>query len=237
MLKYLSSLFRARSTRKALPGEEPRREEPGFPNPVVVANAGPKVPEQFAAGQLGAVDDQMLKKSLAEALDFRELLPASSRSEAVSVPARLPIVVDQPVIGNARPGAPDISSDSLVAAATVDLPAEETQAEWNRLETSSSDEIEVPGGRPAVTKKPDVAQPLFAQAEDVVAAYKLFLGRFPESIDVVQLRVGLPVDRILYEFMVSPEFLSKEANTAQVLGLAKRLIREQEEQSEVGLER
>lgn len=45
--------------------------------------------------------------------------------------------------------------------------------------------------------------------EDVIAAYKIFLKRIPETMDVVYPRVGMPSNLVLVDFLTSPEFLSR----------------------------
>ena len=66
-----------------------------------------------------------------------------------------------------------------------------------------------------------------ASAEDVIAAYKIFLGRLPESAKVVQQRTGLPVATLLIDFLASAEFLGHPMRTKLLLGLAKRVIETQ----------
>jgi hypothetical protein len=63
-----------------------------------------------------------------------------------------------------------------------------------------------------------------ATPEDITAAYKLFLGRFPENNEVVQLRVGLDMPRLLRSFMLSEEFLQRQENWPMVIEVAKKII-------------
>jgi hypothetical protein len=63
-----------------------------------------------------------------------------------------------------------------------------------------------------------------ATPEDITAAYKLFLGRFPESNEVVQLRVGLDMPRLLRSFMLSEEFLQRQENWPMVIEVAKKIV-------------
>lgn len=63
-----------------------------------------------------------------------------------------------------------------------------------------------------------------ATPEDINAAYKLFLGRFPENNEVVQLRVGLDMPRLLRSFMLSEEFLQRQENWPMVIEVAKKII-------------
>jgi hypothetical protein len=66
-----------------------------------------------------------------------------------------------------------------------------------------------------------------SSAEDVIAAYKIFLGRLPESAQVVQQRTGLPVATLLIDFLASAEFLGHPMRAKLLLGLAKRVIESQ----------
>lgn len=46
-------------------------------------------------------------------------------------------------------------------------------------------------------------------SEDIIAAYKVFLKRHPESPSVVQPRVGMTSDMVLVDFLTSAEFLNR----------------------------
>ena len=45
--------------------------------------------------------------------------------------------------------------------------------------------------------------------EDIIAAYKIFLNRFPESVQVVNARVGQNSELNLIDFVLSEEFLKR----------------------------
>jgi hypothetical protein len=70
--------------------------------------------------------------------------------------------------------------------------------------------------------KPDLSN-LSATASDVVAAYKIFLKRLPESMDVTNSRVGMDTDKLLLAFFCSDEFLFYEDNRELILELSKRV--------------
>jgi hypothetical protein len=65
---------------------------------------------------------------------------------------------------------------------------------------------------------------LNATSEDVVAAYKIFLGRLPESADQVQSRLGISCDNLLFQALTSKEFLDKPDNQKIILVIAKRIL-------------
>lgn len=63
-----------------------------------------------------------------------------------------------------------------------------------------------------------------ATHDDVVAAYKLFLRRFPESQEVVDARRGQSMDLLFKAFLLSDEFLQNKANWSTVVDAAKKII-------------
>ena len=69
-----------------------------------------------------------------------------------------------------------------------------------------------------------------ATREDVIAAYKIFLGRLPESMEVVEPRVGVTPFALLVDFLASKEFLDQAPKSQLVLAVAKKVLdaREQE---------
>jgi hypothetical protein len=59
---------------------------------------------------------------------------------------------------------------------------------------------------------------------DVVAAYKIFLGRLPESRQVIQSRIGTTPEQLLTSFLVAPEFRARKQFSPIILALAKEII-------------
>jgi len=60
--------------------------------------------------------------------------------------------------------------------------------------------------------------------EDVIAAYKIFLGRLPESMAVVDARVGVAPLVLLADFLSSKEYLDQPAKAQLVLAVAKKIL-------------
>ena len=58
---------------------------------------------------------------------------------------------------------------------------------------------------------------------DVIAAYKMFLGRQPESLEVVLSRVGFTPEQVLLGFLTCDEFLKHPENANIVLSAAQRI--------------
>ena len=65
---------------------------------------------------------------------------------------------------------------------------------------------------------------LRATREDVIAAYKIFLGRLPESMEVVDPRVGVTPNALLADFLASKEFLDQTPKAQFVLAVAKKIL-------------
>ena len=70
-----------------------------------------------------------------------------------------------------------------------------------------------------------------ATREDVIAAYKIFLGRFPESMEAVEPRVGVAPSAILTDFLISKEFLDQASKSQLILAVAKKILDERKQDS------
>jgi hypothetical protein len=79
----------------------------------------------------------------------------------------------------------------------------------------------------APTEAPTQMNSMAMSQEDIIAAYKIFLKRHPENLEVVQPRVGLSGDRILLDFLSSGEFTSRPEVVQLIFALAKKLLEEQ----------
>lgn len=75
-------------------------------------------------------------------------------------------------------------------------------------------------------KAPETNQ-LLATREDVTAAFKIFLGRMPESEKVIATWVGVKPQAILVDFLKSPEFLNHVQKSQFILALAKKILDDQ----------
>jgi hypothetical protein len=85
--------------------------------------------------------------------------------------------------------------------------------------------------REAPTEAPTQMNSMAMSQEDIIAAYKIFLKRHPENLEVVQPRVGLSGDRILLDFLSSGEFTSRPEVVQLIFALAKKMLEEQKAKS------
>ena len=67
-------------------------------------------------------------------------------------------------------------------------------------------------------------QEFVATREDVIAAYKIFLGRMPESEDVLATWIGVKPQAILVDFLKSQEFINNVQKSTFILALAKKVL-------------
>ena len=85
---------------------------------------------------------------------------------------------------------------------------------------------------PAADAEPEVLgqmDTMKATREDVIAAYKIFLGRVPESMEVVDPRVGVAPAALLVDFLASKEFLDQAPKSQLVLAVAKKILDERKQ--------
>ena len=61
-------------------------------------------------------------------------------------------------------------------------------------------------------------------AEDVVAAYKIFLDRLPENMEVIELRVGATAQQLFNSFITSQEFLDRRECWPAVIKAAQTIV-------------
>lgn len=143
-------------------------------------------------------------------MTFDEALAAQAAAEAAAKGQAAPEAV-APVAPAPEPA--PVVAESVVAAAAEAAPAE-----------PAADAV--PAAEPEVLGQMDTMK---ATREDVIAAYKIFLGRVPESMEVVDHRVGQPVAAVLVDFLASKEFLDHAPKSQLVLAVAKKILDERKQ--------
>ncbi|MBU3626722.1 hypothetical protein ICN48_10815 [Polynucleobacter sp. JS-Safj-400b-B2] len=66
---------------------------------------------------------------------------------------------------------------------------------------------------------------MIATKEDIIAAYKIFLNRHPESSFVLQNRIDKSIEENLIAFALSDEFLSRP-DVAEIIQKAAKIVAE-----------
>ena len=118
------------------------------------------------------------------------------------------------------PGLP-VTSENLESPLTNPIPTQEVVAPVQAPTQPQSQPLaEEPKEEPLSVA---VEAALLTTQEDIIGAYKIFLQRHPESMNVIKPRIGLPTDRVLLEFMSSSEFLARPNNSKMITELARKI--------------
>lgn len=70
-------------------------------------------------------------------------------------------------------------------------------------------------------------QEITVTKEDVIAAYKIFLNRLPESSEAMQAKIGKGSDTILIGFTLADEFLKRPEVAEMLLRVAQQVLKDQ----------
>jgi hypothetical protein len=119
-----------------------------------------------------------------------------------------------------------------VAVAPVIAPATIDNTNEKSTEQAKVNEVSDPIHQPVISADQIQTEKLLASAEDVRAAYKMFLGRLPETEEVIQSRVGIPVSVLMLDFLICQEFINHPQKQQIILGLAKKIIDQRKAEQE-----
>jgi len=208
-MKFPFSIFgkKAESSSKASPEQEKEKErEPAaFPVELAVAQVQAETGLRFGSppAQISELQEAaavLMAQDVAPA-PAPTAIPTPRLTEPSLEPAPAPVFVPKPAL--VPPPVPPAATE---AADPVDIAA--------------------PASVTANATMPTPAQPGVGH-DEVVAAYRMFLRRDPESDAVIEPRLGIARERLLSTFMVSPEFLQRPENVKLLLEVAKSLEQRQ----------
>jgi hypothetical protein len=214
------------------------------------ADTSADAPEQESTSPGAA--DQPAKKPFVVPESAASMPSFSQPAELADIAAPMPAIEDK--VADERDPNPTVievdATDAVVvdaAVVEVAVPKEEApQAEVVEAEPiiSKADASPAPNqpavaASPAPTVAPTEApseaptqmNSMAMSQEDIIAAYKIFLKRHPENLEVVQPRVGLSGDRVLLDFLSSGEFTSRPEVVQLIFALAKKMLEEQKAKS------
>jgi hypothetical protein len=167
-------------------------------------------------------------------MTFDEALAAQAAAEGrvaesaapVAAPEPEPVVVPvAPIVETAVPE-PALAAEPPVAAADVAQQAPVAANVSAEATAKPASPAAVASEQPEVLGQMDTMK---ATREDVIAAYKIFLGRVPESMEVVDPRVGVAPVALLVDFLASKEFLDQAPKAQLVLAVAKKILDERKQ--------
>lgn len=165
-------------------------------------------------------DEALAAQAAAEAAKAQDLLdvlgvqaPAPTAAKPAPVAAEPVVTVPKEAVTDTAPAL--VVPDAVPAEQDVSVPVEPV----DRVEAVEAEQ-------PKVLGQMDT---LKATHEDVIAAYKIFLGRLPESMEVVDPRVGVTPAALLVDFLASKEFLDQAPKSQLVLAVAKKILDERKQ--------
>jgi hypothetical protein len=149
-------------------------------------------------------------------MTFDEALAAQAAAEGRVAVSAAPVAAAEPEA--AAPVAAQVEPVEPQPVAPASVAAEVTSAP-----------VAAPATPAAEPEEPGQMGTMKATREDVIAAYKIFLGRLPESMEVVDPRVGVAPAALLVDFLASKEFLDQAPKSQLVLAVAKKILDERKQ--------
>jgi hypothetical protein len=188
----------------------------GLKKKPVIEDVEAKVPTLAAKPALMTFDEALAAQAAAE-----ERVAVSAAPLAAVEPEAAPAPEPAPVSAQVEPVAPEPVAPAAVLAEPVAAPVVAAEV--------PSAPVAAPATPAAEPEEAGQMGTMKATREDVIAAYKIFLGRLPESMEVVDPRVGQPVAAVLVDFMASKEFLDQAPKSQLVLAVAKKILDERKQ--------
>lgn len=181
-------------------------------------------PHVFIANPTSALDDPIKPAPFEKPEEpVEQQLLESEVAEPEPVESIAPVV----------PSAFITSPAPAIEIASNPLPIEALK-EAEPMEPEPSVVSTTPAPTPAPTPTPPIAAPaevayapMLMTRQDVIAAYKLFLNRLPESFEVMQTRVNSSAEANLIDFSLSDEFIKRSDLPAIIFPIAKKVIEAQ----------
>lgn len=197
--------------------------------PFVVPESAASMPSFSQPAELADIAAPMPKIE-ETAADERDPNPTVIEVEATAAGVVDTVVVDAAVVEVAVPQeeAPQAEvAEAEPPVSKVDASPAPNQPAASAVAVAAPTEAPTEAPREAPTQMNSMAM----SQEDIIAAYKIFLKRHPENLEVVQPRVGLSGDRVLLDFLSSGEFTSRPEVVQLIFALAKKLLEEQKAKS------
>lgn len=201
--------------------------------------AAQKVPDQPLPESVGIVST--ISDAVAQPINAQNFSPSATASpEAIASPSTSPAssAIPTPITTTTTSSTPTSTSTTPISAPILpETTASHLASPVTNSDSAPNSPIKQDATQVGSTTKPlaEFAQManLNASAEDVIAAYKIFLGRLPESAQVVQARMGPPIGTLLVDFLLSAEFLQNPEKAQLILALAKKIENEQVQSGDV----
>jgi hypothetical protein len=212
-MKFPFSIFgkKPESSSKAYPEQEKEKEPAAFPVELAVAQVQAETGLRFGSSpaQVSELQEAVAVLMAQDVAPTRAPAPAPAPTAVPTPQLTEPFL--EPLPAPVLAPKPALVPKPLPPAAT---------------EMADPVDLAAPASLTANAPMPSPAQPGVGH-DEVVAAYRMFLRRDPESDAVIEPRLGIARERLLSTFMVSPEFLQRPENVKLLLEVAKSLEQRQ----------
>ncbi len=196
----------------------------GLKKKPVIEDVVPKVPIEVAKPVSMTFDEALAVQEKAEAVAAENEANAKTEAEAAEKAA---------AIEKAEQEAAALAAAQKAAITELN---ESTSSLEMLVQFDASQKVTSPPAEPAAAPQTNQSPEVLGQMdtikatrEDVIAAYKIFLGRLPESMEVVDPRVGVSPAALLVDFLASKEFLDQAPKSQLVLAVAKKILDERKQ--------
>jgi hypothetical protein len=204
----------------------------GLKKKPVIEDVEAKVPTPVAKPAAMTFDEALAAQAAAEAAAKGEAVapvapapePAPVVAEPVAAVAAEPLADVAPVA--AAPAVVQAEPEAQAPVEVAPFVAEPVVAVAAEAAPAAPEADAASAAEPEVLGQMDTMK---ATREDVIAAYKIFLGRVPESMEVVDPRVGVAPAALLVDFLASKEFLDQAPKSQLVLAVAKKILDERKQ--------
>ena len=194
----------------------------GLKKKPVIEDVVPKVPTEVAKPVSMTFDEALAVQEKADAVAAENEAKAKAEAEEKAV-----------AIEKAEQDAAELAAAQKAAITEL---KESTSSLEMLVQFDASQKEDSPPAEPAAAPQANHATEVLGQMdtitatrEDVIAAYKIFLGRLPESMEVVAPRVGVSPAALLVDFLASKEFLDQAPKSQLVLAVAKKILDERKQ--------
>lgn len=194
----------------------------GLKKKPVIEDVVPKVPTPAAKPEPMSFDEALAVQEKTDAVAAEN--EAKSRAEAAEKAAAI------------EKAEQDAAALAAAQKAAITELKESTSSLEMLVQFDASQKEDSPPAEPAAVPQTNQAPEVLGQMdtitatrEDVIAAYKIFLGRLPESMEVVGPRVGVSPAALLVDFLASKEFLDQAPKSQLVLAVAKKILDERKQ--------
>lgn len=134
--------------------------------------------------------------------------------------ASQPWVMPESIVELEPDPTPEMASKPVLIEELIEESKQEDPKQEELIQPSAVIASPIPASIPeAVT-----STPLLMTRQDVIAAYKLFLNRLPESFEVIQSRVNSSAEANLIDFSLADEFIKRPDLPAIIFPIAKKIV-------------